>query len=516
MMQLKLILPTKKYEESYNSLIKEAYDYGDYKEMGNSLIRDNETFNLMLKRVNNRRFGKNIAKCDVPSTIYWIIFENEIVGTIDLRHKLNKSYFEKYGHIAYYIKPSKRNNKIATNALKLALNKYKKMYLKKILITCYNDNIFSKKVILKNGGILDSKVIDNDTNKIICKYIITLNDDSIVIPKVAWLTTNRNCNNKCNWCYTINSRKNFMDFNKLKDCVKELHKININKIILIGGEPTMYNYIYETIKYINSLGIDVSMASNGRMFSDYNFAKKMVKAGLKNCNISIKGANEKEYLENTKTYGFNEMVKGYNNLKKLNINVSTSYVLYDKDLSKFDIFWDSFLKNKLDNITFQLFKPTAEKSYEVNDPTINDLAEICEYVFNKIKNSGINFTFEMSIPLCSLNGEILSEMINKNCLSTCCHMSKGKGIVFDEKFDILPCNHFVGHSLNISPISLNSIISFWNSEVPVKFRKILKTYPSEICSNCTLWKKCGGGCHLRWLSSSPKDYINKKYIKGGE
>ena len=210
------------------------------------------------------------------------------------------------------------------------------------------------------------------------------------------------------------------------------------------------------------------------------------------------------------------MVKGYNNLKKLNINVSTSYVLYDKDLSKFDIFWDSFLKNKLDNITFQLFKPTAEKSYEVNDPTINDLAEICEYVFNKIKNSGINFTFEMSIPLCSLNGEILSEMINKNCLSTCCHMSKGKGIVFDEKFDILPCNHFVGHSLNISPISLNSIISFWNSEVPVKFRKILKTYPSEICSNCTLWKKCGGGCHLRWLSSSPKDYINKKYIKGGE
>ncbi len=29
MVQLKLILPTKKYEESYNSLIKEAYDYGD-------------------------------------------------------------------------------------------------------------------------------------------------------------------------------------------------------------------------------------------------------------------------------------------------------------------------------------------------------------------------------------------------------------------------------------------------------------------------------------------------------
>ncbi len=197
-MQLKLILPTKKYEKSYNSLIKEAYNYGDYKEMGNSLIRDNETFNSMLKRVNNRRFGKNIVKCDVPSTIYWIIHKNEIVGTIDLRHKLNKSYLEKYGHVAYYIKPSKRNNKIATNALKIALNKYKKMYAKKILITCYDDNIFSKKVIIKNGGILNDKVIDNDTNKTICRYIITLGNDSIVIPKVVWLTTNRNCNNKCN------------------------------------------------------------------------------------------------------------------------------------------------------------------------------------------------------------------------------------------------------------------------------------------------------------------------------
>lgn len=40
-------------------------------------------------------------------------------------------------------------------------------------------------------------------------------------PLVAWLTTNRTCNNKCKWCYTYNYKCNNLKMNneKLKDTV---------------------------------------------------------------------------------------------------------------------------------------------------------------------------------------------------------------------------------------------------------------------------------------------------------
>lgn len=143
-----------------------------------------------------------------------------------------------------------------------------------------------------------------------------------------------------------------MNLEDIKKYVNSLSKVGVNKIILIGGEPTIYDDIVKTIKYISNKGMSVSMASNGRMFSDYRFAKKLVDSGLKTCNISIKGADEDEYLKNTNSIGFNQMVEGYKNLRKLAINVSTSYVLCDNDHKKFDKFWNSFVNNGLDNIVF--------------------------------------------------------------------------------------------------------------------------------------------------------------------
>lgn len=94
---VKLLLPNKKYKQSYKNLLMSAQKERDYKELGNALIKENETFDDMLRRVKNRRIGKSLNSRDVPATIFWIISNNEIVGTIDLRHKLNNDYFERLG-----------------------------------------------------------------------------------------------------------------------------------------------------------------------------------------------------------------------------------------------------------------------------------------------------------------------------------------------------------------------------------------------------------------------------------
>lgn len=173
---MKLVNPTVKYKSSYLDLVKAAKLNNDINEMGNA-YRENKTFEAMIKRLKDRSNGKNIAKLDVPSSMKWIIENNEVVGTIDLRHILNKSYFERLGHVAYYIHPLKRNKGYATKALSLAIKWYKKEQVNKILITCYSDNEASKKVILNNGGTFEKSVPDKKSNKIINRYLISINND---------------------------------------------------------------------------------------------------------------------------------------------------------------------------------------------------------------------------------------------------------------------------------------------------------------------------------------------------
>lgn len=170
---MKLVKPNEKYQKSYYELINEAIENEDVQEMGNA-YRENEEFSHLVKRLKDREKGKNISKRDVPATVYFIIENSEVVGTIDLRHVLNKNYFERLGHIAYYIKPSKRNKGIATKALGLALKKYEKEPIARILITSYEDNLASRKVIENNGGKLEKIVFDEISQKNICRYWVNI------------------------------------------------------------------------------------------------------------------------------------------------------------------------------------------------------------------------------------------------------------------------------------------------------------------------------------------------------
>ena len=161
---MKLVLPSYKYKEQYISLVKSAKRNNDVFEMGNA-YRENESFNHMLIRLKDRRNGKNLSKKDVKSVVYFIIVDNNLVGTIDARQTLNDNYFSRLGHVAYYIKPEERNKGFATNALSLVLKKYQKKKIYNILITCFKDNIVSKKVIEKNNGIFEKEFYDKITNK---------------------------------------------------------------------------------------------------------------------------------------------------------------------------------------------------------------------------------------------------------------------------------------------------------------------------------------------------------------
>ena len=100
----------------------------------------------------------------VTDSIYWGIFEGEVVGRISMRHELNEFLKVLGGHIGYYVKPSARRKGAATQMLREILQTERALKIKSLLLTCDEDNVASAKTILKVGGVLES-LIEYDPNK---------------------------------------------------------------------------------------------------------------------------------------------------------------------------------------------------------------------------------------------------------------------------------------------------------------------------------------------------------------
>lgn len=112
----------------------------------------------------------------VPSYTYWLTdIEDVILGVVRIRASLNSEFVRKFaGHIGYDISPLTRRKGYANKILKFALQKEKSINLDKVLITCDEDNIASKKVIENNGGIFESVIFKEEKKKWLLRYWIML------------------------------------------------------------------------------------------------------------------------------------------------------------------------------------------------------------------------------------------------------------------------------------------------------------------------------------------------------
>ena len=121
-----------------------------------------------LEELNKRSCEDTVPKGLVPSSTYLGVREkdNYIVGMIDIRHYLNEYLTQVGGNIGYGVRKTERNKGYAKQMLKLALEKCKELKIKKVLITCDEDNIASEKVILSaNAKLEDIRNVDGENKK---------------------------------------------------------------------------------------------------------------------------------------------------------------------------------------------------------------------------------------------------------------------------------------------------------------------------------------------------------------
>ena len=95
----------------------------------------------------------------VNATNYLLVDENNhVYGYSQLRHSLKDELINIGGNIGYIIRPSERGKGLATVQLQLLIEKAKELGLDKVLVTCRENNLSSKRVIEKCFGEADEPV----------------------------------------------------------------------------------------------------------------------------------------------------------------------------------------------------------------------------------------------------------------------------------------------------------------------------------------------------------------------
>lgn len=99
---------------------------------------------------------------EVINTTLFLIEDGKIIGSSNIRHYLNDFLMNYGGHVGYGVRPDMRGQGYASKILNKSLKFLKSLNVDKALITCDEDNIASRKVILNNGGVQDQSHIRED------------------------------------------------------------------------------------------------------------------------------------------------------------------------------------------------------------------------------------------------------------------------------------------------------------------------------------------------------------------
>ena len=331
---------------------------------------------------------------------------------------------------------------------------------------------------------------------------------------IAWLNVNRGCNNRCTFCYAKDAIQSCeeMPYREAIQLLTVLRELSLRKIILIGGEPTIYPNIIGLVKAITGHGMSCTVQSNGIRFADIAFLREMISAGMTECGISIKGFSEEEYAQTTGTRNYPLLLKAIDNLAKLNYMAMFSYVLSKPSLDEADKLILGVKKLGLKNIYISPVHPTLCEADGYAPPDYRNWVKVYKHIISKLSTENVKFSFGISFPLCAFSEEeIVSYMRRGIIRKNCCQAVLGNGLVFDTDFRLLPCNMFVKAPFIKDQKrikSANDIYEIMNTPAVKSFYEWTNTPLTKECQACYRWSQCHAGCRARWTYENPEEEIS--------
>lgn len=148
MAAVQLIKPDIKYKDSYAEALREGLHLKHERELEILMIQNFFNLHLMMRRLFNFLCGHP------PQVDLWLVDGEKFIGIVSLRPKLNDKLRKRGGNISYAIRKSERRKGYGKLLLNLITGHARSLGLRKILVTCHDQNTGSIRIIEGAGGVL--------------------------------------------------------------------------------------------------------------------------------------------------------------------------------------------------------------------------------------------------------------------------------------------------------------------------------------------------------------------------
>ncbi len=166
--------PDVRFHDSWLAALREYHDEGRHDQLDEDLFSDREEFGRYCAAVNAgverpgepdfylaELYGTTLAgewvDGYVPQTVLWWVAGDEYLGRLSIRHRLTPHLLHFGGNIGFEVRPCARRRGHAGAMLAAALPLAAALGIDPARIDCDVGNVASRRVIEKNGGVLDEE-----------------------------------------------------------------------------------------------------------------------------------------------------------------------------------------------------------------------------------------------------------------------------------------------------------------------------------------------------------------------
>lgn len=169
--RLRLVRPDGRFEASYRAYIEEL---GDEERYPFPMDFDPGDFYAMLRRIERFEQGVDLPEGFVPSSTFWLVDGDELLGVSNLRHRLNDGLRAYGGHIGLGIRPSRRGQGLGIELLARTIEQARARGIGDVHIHCHADNDASARMIRRVGGREQPEQDSSDGERALVRFIVAV------------------------------------------------------------------------------------------------------------------------------------------------------------------------------------------------------------------------------------------------------------------------------------------------------------------------------------------------------
>lgn len=314
-----------------------------------------------------------------------------------------------------------------------------------------------------------------------------LNINEIYFPGSVMIKLTRNCNLDCIFCSQNGTRNEQLDIVIVKKILLESSEYGINEIIYSGGEPLMYPYIKEIIKYGKERGLKQTIVSNGIGIKE--LGKELIEQ-LECIGISIHGDQYMHDKIVRKDGAYQKVIEALEFLNGIENrpHITLNFTIFGQNISCYDSVEEIAKRYDCDLYIARINSIGRAKEYNRINFDINEFLR--NFAKENIKISNV-------VPRCHVKKEYkhFCHSCSAGIASACINANGGVGICGSSEKEY-------------GNVYRESLFDIWNNEKFKSFRML--NWLPIYCKNCKELSACMGGCKAELEEKGQgetKDYL---------